>query len=165
MGRVAFTQMQTIKVVQWMTENKDAVAKMTDPLLGDRMTEALGFRVTRNNARGMRTRLGFKRIAKAVDEAHELSLAVVTLAVAIVDCIPAAIDPGEGYRLLDPEKDERRVGDDFLNDNGSWQTIEHGERTRLYSDITYRRKVEPEPPTLADLAARLAVLEHRHAIR
>ena len=55
------------------------------------------------------------------------------------------IEPGEGYRLLDPGVDEKRPTDEWWWEAAQeWATVGgNEENTSLHKDKTYRRKIEP----------------------
>ena len=57
-----------------------------------------------------------------------------------------APDPGEGYRLIDPDKDKPQVGDEIYERKDRWLNRSH---ERPYEkELVYRRRIEqpkPEP--------------------
>jgi hypothetical protein len=53
---------------------------------------------------------------------------------------PQPIDPGEGYRLIDPEVDTWQEGDEYKG-SAKWWTSFAGNYSK---DYTYRRKIEPQ---------------------
>ena len=53
-------------------------------------------------------------------------------------------DPGEGYRLLDPDKDEKRLGDGYReksNQDGDWGILEYNSYS-FVSTFDYRREID-----------------------
>jgi len=60
-----------------------------------------------------------------------------------VQAVPA-VDPGEGYRLIDVNHDAPQAGDEYLSQGGAWVVLPRASY-RFYDVNTYRRRLPSEP--------------------
>lgn len=84
------------------------------------------------------------------------------------DLVSVYVDVGEGYYLLDPEKDEKREGDQFRHKSigdRRWRDLGKNQTSGFFKESDYRRHIE-EPKGYVDAVPELEVpdIEACHAV-